>query len=253
MKVHIITLFPEMFDSPLKYSIVKRAQEKGALTINFIQLRDFAVDKHGSVDEKPFGGGTGMLLRPEPIFNAVRSINGFKEYGKADMENASIKENSLQLKAESSNKELSIKRVILLSPRGKRLTQAKVRELAKLDELVLICGRYEGVDERVSEYLVDEELSIGDYVLTGAEIPAMVVVDSVSRLLEGVLLKQDATTNESFSENDGTTTLEHPQYTRPENFEGLKVPEVLLSGNHKLIEEWKKEQSKKVTQERLSS
>lgn len=215
MKFHIITLFPEMFKGVFEHSIIKRGQEKGAVEINFVQLRDFAVDKHGTVDDKPYGGGTGMLLRPEPIFSAVESVK---------------KENS---------------KVILLSPRGQKLTQEKVRELSKLSEVILICGRYEGVDERVHE-LVDEEISIGDYVLTGGEIPAMVIVDSITRLLEGVLIKDDATINESFSEG----LLEYPQYTRPEEFKGMKVPEILLSGNHKEIEKWKKEQAEKITKEK---
>jgi len=213
MKFHIITLFPEMFGGVFEHSIIKRAQEKSLVEINFVQLRDFAVDKHGTVDDKPYGGGVGMLLRPEPIFNAVKSIK----------------------KSENS-------KVVLLTPRGQKLTQEKVRELSKLDEIILICGRYEGVDERVHEKLADELISIGDYVLAGGEIPAMVIVDSVTRLLEGVLSKPEATEKESFTED----SIEHPQYTRPEEFEGMKVPEVLLSGNHAEIEKWKKQHSKKL-------
>ena len=213
MKFHIITLFPEMFGGVFEHSIIKRAQEKSLVEINFVQLRDFAVDKHGTVDDKPYGGGVGMLLRPEPIFNAVKSIK----------------------KSENS-------KVVLLTPRGQKLTQEKVRELSKLDEIILICGRYEGVDERVHEKLADELISIGDYVLAGGEIPAMVIVDSVTRLLEGVLSKPEATEKESFIED----SIEHPQYTRPEEFEGMKVPEVLLSGNHAEIEKWKKQHSKKL-------
>jgi len=202
-----------MFGGVFEHSIIKRAQEKSLVEINFVQLRDFAVDKHGTVDDKPYGGGVGMLLRPEPIFNAVKSIK----------------------KSENS-------KVVLLTPRGQKLTQEKVRELSKLDEIILICGRYEGVDERVHEKLADELISIGDYVLAGGEIPAMVIVDSVTRLLEGVLSKPEATEKESFIED----SIEHPQYTRPEEFEGMKVPEVLLSGNHAEIEKWKKENSKKM-------
>ena len=202
-----------MFGGVFEHSIIKRAQEKSLVEINFVQLRDFAVDKHGTVDDKPYGGGVGMLLRPEPIFNAVKSIK----------------------KSENS-------KVVLLTPRGQKLTQEKVRELSKLDEIILICGRYEGVDERVHEKLADELISIGDYVLAGGEIPAMVIVDSVTRLLEGVLSKPEATEKESFTED----SIEHPQYTRPEEFEGMKVPEVLLSGNHAEIEKWKKQHSKKL-------
>ncbi len=225
MKFHIITLFPEMFKGPLDFSIVNRAKDKGAMGVDFIQLRDFAVDKHGRVDEKPYGGGNGMLLMAKPIFDAVRSIEGFEDYGKGD-------------KKKDHNK-----KVVLLSPRGKKLTQQKLKELSDLTEVVLICGRYEGVDQRVSDRLVDEEISIGDYVLSGAEIPAMVIVDGVTRLLKGVLVKEGATENESFASNEtGELLLEYPQYTRPEEFEGMKVPEVLLSGDHKLIEAWKNSQ-----------
>ncbi len=228
MKFHVITLFPEMFKGPLDFSIVNRAKNKGAMEVNFIQLRDFAVDKHGRVDEKPYGGGTGMLLMAKPIFDAVRSIKGFEGYGK-------------DKDADKTEQQAHSKKVILLSPRGKKLTQQKLKDLSLLEDVVLICGRYEGVDQRVSDRLVDEEISIGDYVLSGAEIPAMVIIDGVSRLLDGVLVKDDATVNESFSVfNNGEPLLEYPQYTRPEEFEGMKVPDVLLSGNHKEIEEWKK-------------
>lgn len=213
MVIHIVTLFPEMFEGVFSHSIIKRAQEKGAVKINLVQLRDFAVDKHGTVDDKPYGGGTGMLLMPKPIFDAVRSIK----------------------RAENS-------KVILTSAKGKRLTQEKVRELSKLDEIIIICGRYEGVDERVAQNLADEEISIGEYVLTGGELPAMVIADCVTRLLEGVLIKPDATTKESFSDD----TVEYPQYTRPEDFEGMKVPETLLSGNHAEIEKWRQEHFEKL-------
>lgn len=211
MKFHIITLFPEMFGGVFAHSIIKRARDKNLIEINLVQLRDFAVDKHGTVDDKPFGGGTGMLLMPGPVFEAVRSV-----------------------------KRLSNSKVVLLTPRGEKLTQEKLRELSKLSEIILICGRYEGVDERVHTNLADEKISIGNYVLSGGEIPAMVLIDSITRLVKGVIPKPEATKLESFDEG----RLEHPQYTRPENFEGMKVPEILLSGNHKEIEKWRKNKQK---------
>ncbi len=215
MKFHIITLFPEMFEGVFDHSIISRAQKESLVEINLIQLRDFAVDKHGTVDDKPYGGGVGMLLMPKPIFEAVRSIKRSKN-----------------------------SKVVVLTPRGKRFTQEKAKELLKLDDVILICGRYEGVDERVHQFLADEELSIGDYVLSGGEIPAMVAIDTIVRLIPGVLTKSEATVNESF--NGGQ--LEHPQYTRPEDYEGMKVPQVLLSGDHKEVKKWKDENSKKPTQ-----
>lgn len=203
-----------MFEGVFDHSIISRAQKESLVEINLVQLRNFAVDKHGTVDDKPYGGGVGMLLMPKPIFEAVRSI---KKSGNS--------------------------KVIVLTPRGKKFTQEKAKELSQLEEVILICGRYEGVDERVHQFLADEELSIGDYVLSGGEIPAMAVVDVVTRLIPGVLAKPDATVNESFNENQ----LEHPQYTRPKDYEGLKVPQVLLSGNHEEIKRWKEKQSRKAT------
>lgn len=204
MVFDILTLFPEMFSGPFDQSIIKRAQDKKLVEINFHDLRDFAYDARGSVDDRPYGGGVGMILRIDVV---ARALESFKKAHK-----------------------------ILLDPRGEKFTQAKARELSKMKEIVLVCGRYEGVDERVREHLVDESLSIGDYVLTGGEIPAMVVVDTVTRLLPGVLEKSEATEIESFSEG---SNLEFPQYTRPEEFNGWRVPEVLLSGNHKEINKWR--------------
>lgn len=205
MTFDVITLFPNMFQGPFDQSIIKRAQEKNLVKINFHNLRDFAVDDRGSVDDRPFGGGVGMILRVEPVYKALQLI-------------------------ESSH-------VVLLDPRGSRFNQAKARELAALPQITLISGRYEGVDERVREHLADESISIGDYVLTGGEIPAMVIIDAVTRLIPGVLEKPDATIIESFS---NMTDLEFPQYTRPEEFNGWKVPNVLLSGNHQEIQKWRK-------------
>lgn len=205
MVYDIVSLFPEMFSGVFDQSIIKRAQNKGLVNINLHNLRDYAVDDRGTVDDRPYGGGVGMVLMVEPIFKALQKIKS--------------------------------SRVVLLDPRGTRFTQAKAKEFAQLDQLTLICGRYEGVDERVREHLANESISIGDYVLTGGEIPTMVLVDAVTRLIPGVLEKVDATKFESFSEGNN---LEHPQYTRPEEFNGWKVPDVLLSGNHGKIEEWRK-------------
>ena len=209
MVFDIITLFPDMFAGPFDLSIINRAKEKGLVKITLHDLRQWAIDQRGSVDDRPYGGGVGMILRVEPIFRALKAI-------------------SVKRKAA---------RTVLLDPRGEKFTQEKAREYSKLEQLVLVCGHYEGVDERVREHLVDEAISIGDYVLTGGEIPAMVIVDAVTRLLPGVLEKPEATAIESFSSLE--PYLEFPQYTRPEEFQGWKVPEVLLSGNHKEIEKWR--------------
>jgi len=221
MIIDILTLFPEMFEGPFDYSILKHAKEKGAVKINIHYLRNWARDKHKITDDRPFGGGAGMILKVEPIDKAIKDL----------------------IKKDKKN---SKRKIILLSPQGKVLTQEKVKELSNLDHLILIAGHYEGVDQRVIDHLIDEELSIGDYVLTGGEIPAMVVVDSLVRLLPGVLEKE-VTENESFSKGD---ILDYPQYTQPRNYKGWKVPEVLLSGNHKEIEKWRKEKALEKTKAR---
>ena len=215
MRISILTLFPEMFTGPFEYSIVKRAQGKGRVTIQTINIRDFANDAYKSVDDHPYGGGVGMVLKVDIIDKALSNV-------KCQMSNVKCKE-----------------RVILLDPRGTTFTQTKARELAKLDHLIFICGHYEGVDERV-KMLVDESMSIGDYVLTGGELPAMVVTDAIVRLLPGVL-KEAATSSESFSLSSSSPLLEYPQYTRPEEYKGMSVPGVLVSGDHKKIEQWKKD------------
>lgn len=212
MQIDIVTLFPEMFRGPFDESIIKRAQDKSLVKINIHYLRKWAIDKRGSVDDKPYGGGVGMVIRVEPFFNAV----------------ADIKKN---LNGKT--------KVILLSASGTPHNQKKAKQYSKLDNLIIICGHYEGVDQRVADFLVNEEISVGDYVLTGGEIPAIVIVDTVVRLIPGVLEKPEATQFESFSKN----ILEYPQYTRPEDFKGYKVPKILLSGNHKEIEDWKKQQA----------
>ena len=220
MRIDIITIFPKMFEPVLNESILRRAQGKGKVKFYLHDLRDYTPDKHRKVDDRPFGGGSGMLMRPEPIFNAVEEI----------------------LSKTKKNKP----KVILLCPQGRKLTQKIAKDIAKEKQIILLCGHYEGVDERVRQDLVDAEISIGDYVLTGGELAAMVLVDSVVRLLPGVLGDKNSLNFESFEGN----LLEHPHYTRPANFRNLAVPEVLLSGDHKKIEAWRKKQALKRTQER---
>lgn len=216
MKIDILTLFPEMFKGPFDESIIKRAQEKRLVEIKIHNLRKWARDKHKTVDDRPFGGGVGMVLMIEPVYKAL------KELHKKDS------------------------KVILLTPKGKVFNQKLAGKFSKEKHLIFICGHYEGVDERVREHLVDEEISIGDYVLTGGELPAMVVVDTVTRLIPGVLKKEEAIKSESFSQlqtPNSRLLLEYPQYTRPADFKGWQVPEVLFSGDHKKIAEWRKKKS----------
>ena len=211
MKIDILTLFPEMF-APLKESIIKRAVVDGKIEINITNIRDFANPPHYRCDDMPFGGGAGMVMMCEPLFKAIESVK---------------KENS---------------KIFYMSPRGQVFCQGMAREMSSLEHIVLLCGHYEGIDQRVIDYFNIKELSIGDYVLTGGEIPAMVVADSIIRLIPGVI-REESTMEESFSEN----LLEYNQYTRPAEFMGMKVPEVLLSGHHKNIEEWRKTQSLEIT------
>jgi tRNA (guanine37-N1)-methyltransferase len=219
MRIDVITLFPEILSGPLDASIMGRAQRGGQAEIVLHQLRDYAPDKHHIVDDKPYGGGPGMLLKCEPIFSAVADV---------------------QAKAPKPG------RVILLTPRGARFNQAKARELATLDRIIFICGHYEGIDERVREHLVEEELCIGDFILTNGALAALVVIDAVVRLLPNVVGNEASTLTESFSE--GRPWLEGPQYTRPEEFRGWRVPEILLSGHHGKIQQWSEEQSRLVTE-----
>jgi tRNA (guanine37-N1)-methyltransferase len=214
MVFHVLTIFPEFFRGPFEHGVVARAAAAGKIRIEVHNLRDWTSDRHKSVDDRPFGGGEGMLLKPGPIFQAAESI--------------------LPERSEDS-------RIILLSPQGKLFDQAAARRLSGLGELLLICGRYEGVDERVAEHLADEELSIGDYVLSGGELAAAVVIDAVARLLEGVLGNQDSAVKESFSGRESPGILDCPQYTRPAEFRGWKVPETLVGGNHEQIRRWRQE------------
>src|SRR3989338_5961371 len=222
MRIDIITIFPKMFAPVLNESIIKKAQDKGKVKIHIHNLRDHTLDKHRKVDDRPFGGGSGMVMQPEPIFRAVK-----------------------HLKLSTIDYRLSTK-IILLAPQGKTLNQKIAKRLAKYKHLILICGHYEGVDERVRQYLVDEEISIGDYVLTGGELPAMVLVDCLIRLLPGVLGDKNSLRFESFEGN----LLEYPHYTRPANFKGMAVPGALLSGDHKKIEAWRKQQALSVTKKK---
>jgi len=216
MKIDVLTLFPGMFAGPLDESIVQRARSSGVLDLRVHNLRDYTEDRHKTVDDRPFGGGPGMLLKPEPLFKAVQALAGQGT------------------------------RVILLSPAGRLFSQGIARELAREEHLLFICGSYEGVDERARASLVHDELSIGDYVLTNGNLPAMVIIDAVTRLLPGVLGDESSSADESFS--DGL--LEYPHYTRPADFQGMKVPEVLLSGHHEAIAKWRLEQAKRRTAER---
>jgi tRNA (guanine37-N1)-methyltransferase len=210
MKIDVLTLFPAMFAGPLDESIVKRARDAGLLDLKIHNLRDWTHDRHKTVDDRPFGGGPGMLLKPEPLFEAIENLKREKT------------------------------RVILLSPAGRKFNQAIARELAQQEDLLLVTGHYEGFDGRVQEKLADDELSIGDYVLTNGALPAMVVIDAVTRLLPGALGDDESSHDESFSHG----LLEYPQYTRPAEFRGMKVPDVLVSGHHAEIEKWRREQAK---------
>jgi tRNA (guanine37-N1)-methyltransferase len=212
MRIDVLTLFPEMFESPLSYSILKRAQEQGIVAIAVTNIRDFTTDKYHKVDDKPYGGGPGMVMMPGPLFDCFEHVE--------------------RLAPRRG-------RVILLTPQGQRFDQAKARELAGEDRLILIAGRYEGFDERIRIGLNAEQISIGDYILNGGELAAMVIIDAVVRLLPGALGDEDSAKDDSFS----TGLLEYPQYTRPEDFRGLKVPEILLSGDHAKIAQWRREQA----------
>ena len=216
MRIEVLTLFPEMFNS-LNVGILKKAQDNGLFSVNVTNIRDYSLDKHHKVDDTPFGGGAGMVMAPQPLHDAICSID----------------------------KDHICKR-IYLSPKGKTLSQSKVEELSKEKNLMFVCGNYEGIDQRVIDLDIDEELSIGDYVLTGGELPAMVTINAVVRYIDGVLGNSASVNEESFSNG----LLEYPQYTHPQEFEGLKVPEVLLSGNHQNIAKWRYEKQLEITKER---
>ncbi|MBU0999854.1 tRNA (guanosine(37)-N1)-methyltransferase TrmD [Patescibacteria group bacterium] len=246
MKISIITLFPEVFEPTLNSSILKRAQKKGLVEFELINLRDFGEGLHKVVDDRPYGGGAGMILRADILAKAIRSLSST---------------NSKKQKTKNKNKKPYI---ILTSASGKPFRQNLAQKFSKLEHIIIVCGHYEGVDQRFADKFVSEEISIGDYILTGGEIPAMVIADSVTRLIPGVLKKPEATLNESFSticnnsqllrsncsqNQKPISLLEHPQYTRPEEFEGEKVPGILLSGNHSEIEKWRIQESLEKTRE----
>jgi len=219
-KFNVITLFPELIENHLSYLPFKKAVAHGATQVKLVNLRNYAVDSYGSVDDKPYGGGVGMLLRVEPIYHALQDLGLAKEEGRPE------------------NK-VGKNKIVLLSPQGKKFTQKRAQIYSKLEEITLICGRYEGVDARV-EHFVDELVSVGDYILSGGELGALIIMESVTRLLPGVLEKESAALIESFSDN-ATGKYEYPQYTRPEEFMGLKVPDILLSGDHKKIAKWRED------------
>lgn len=218
MRIDVLTIFPEIVEQPIQASLLGRALREGLIDVHTTDVRNFARDKHNTVDDTPFGGGPGMVMKCEPIFEAVESLRGTN----------------------------SLERVVLLTPRGRRLDQAIVRELAQAPDLVLICGRYEGVDERVAQALVTDEISIGDYVLSGGEIPALVVIDAIARMLPGVVGDYESVTTDSFYNG----ILGPPQYTRPAAFRGLSVPDVLQSGNHAAIRRYRRKESLRVTRAR---
>ncbi|MDD3498033.1 MAG: tRNA (guanosine(37)-N1)-methyltransferase TrmD [Candidatus Moranbacteria bacterium] len=269
MRFDIITIFPNIFDSYFSESILARAQKEKLVVINVHNLRDYARDKHKTVDDTPYGGGAGMVMKVEPIFNCVETIKNV-----LDVENvASVEDETIQRAKRFNKQGDGTFRTILFSAKGKKYTQEDAKRFLNYDNIIMICGRYEGVDERVAEHIADEEISIGDYVLTGGEIPAMAVVDSVTRLLPGVLGNPESLDQESFNDvqvvidvqgvenvqdvknesiqqakqydkrsnmtSEAMKNLEYPQYTKPEEFNGWKVPEVLLSGNHAEIEKWR--------------
>lgn len=221
MQIDVVTIFPGMFEGVLGESIIKRAREKKIITINIIDLRSFSKDTHRKVDDKPFGGGPGMVMNVEPFFEAVNYLK-------------------------SRRGEERKSQVILLSPKGKTFNHRLAKTMSKYEHIILLCGHYEGIDERIRRYIVDTELSIGDFVLTGGELAAMVIIDAVARFLPGVLGNKESSCDESFADN----LLEYPQYTRPADYRGMKVPEVLLSGDHKKITAWRREQALRVTRKK---
>jgi len=222
MRIDVLTIFPKMFGAVVGESIIKRAREKGVVEINIIDLRSFSKDKHRKVDDRPFGGGPGMVMNAEPFFEAVNYIH------------RKTKDRRLKM------------RTVLLSPRGRRFDQALALKLSRCEHMALLCGHYEGIDQRVTECLVDDEISIGDFVLTGGELAAMVIIDSVVRLLPGALGDKNSSCDESFSGG----LLEYPHYTRPADYKGMKVPDVLLSGDHGKIKEWRKKEAVKITKKK---
>ncbi|WP_018750847.1 tRNA (guanosine(37)-N1)-methyltransferase TrmD [Paenibacillus sanguinis] len=268
MRVDVLTLFPEMFAGVFGSSILGKAQEKGIVSLNAVNFREYAGNKHGTVDDTPYGGGGGMVLKPEPIFRAVEAVLGEGNQSTPAEENPKTSKDKAGIEAgaetgegwsekvlegrknlsEAGSSSASIKRprIILMCPQGETFTQRKAEELAQEEHLVFICGHYEGYDERIREHLVTDEISIGDYVLTGGELPAMVVIDSVARLLPGVLGNEMSAVTDSFS----TGLLEYPHYTRPVDFRGWQVPDILLSGHHANVADWRRKEALRRTWQR---
>jgi len=223
MIIDVVTIFPKLIKDFTEYGVIKEAFSKDIVKLNIYDLRDFTKDKHGKVDDKPYGGGYGMVMMVQPFYDAIKHIKDV-------------------------NKEISSdkQKTILLTPRGKVLDQKMIKEISNLENIIILCGRYEGVDERVSELVVDLEISVGDYILTGGELPAMMMIDAIARLMPGVIHSAESLNEESFEEN----LLEYPQYTRPLTFSGKKVPEVLVKGNHAEIKKWRKQKALEITKER---
>lgn len=241
MKFHVLTIFPEFFRGPFEHGVLKRAADSGLLELLVYDLRTWTYDRHRTVDDRPFGGGEGMLLKPQPLFEAVEAIWPERAAYVASAEAAA-------LQSAARDAETARRKVILLSAQGRKFDQTVARRLVRCEELLLVCGRYEGVDERVTEHLVDEELSIGDFVLSGGELAAALIVDVVARLLPGVLGNEASSSRESFGNSeDHLGLLDCPQYTRPADFRGWKVPEVLLGGNHAEIAKWRQQTAREKT------
>lgn len=238
IKFSVLTLFPNIITSYTNETILGRAQKKNLIDVRAIYIRDFTHDKHKTVDDTPYGGGAGMLMKPDPIYEALMSIDGLP-FKKAP--------GFTKLKRLATGTVAKKKRTVLLSPRGRQFDQAIAQSWSKLDELILICGRYEGVDQRVVDHMIDEEISVGPYVLAGGELGALTIIEAVSRLIPGVLGNVESLSEETFNKVQKDTQeieVEYPQYTRPPDFKGWKVPDVLLNGDHKKIAEWRKKQSK---------
>jgi tRNA (guanine37-N1)-methyltransferase len=243
VKFHIVTIFPDFFRGPFDHGVIQKAREAGKIEVLIHDLRTWTYDKHRTVDDRPFGGGEGMLLKAGPIFEAVEAI--FPEWKNREArDQRCVFAPGLEGTEKPAEHQAGRKRVVVLTPQGRRFDQRIAREFSKLDELLLICGRYEGVDERVAEHLADDEISIGDYVLSGGELAAAVVIDSVARLVEGVLGNETSHVDESFGEEG---LLDWPQYTRPAEFRGWKVPEVLIGGNHEEIRKWRRKAARDKT------
>lgn len=244
MKFNVLTLFPDMIDSYAGASILGRGQKNGSIQIRSIQIRDFAEDKHKTVDNPPYGGGAGMVMKPEPIYKALKSIDAIP-FSKDD--------GLTKVKKIFTGTLAKKKRTVVLSPRGRQFDQRIAEEWARLDELTLVCGRYEGIDQRVIDHMIDEEISVGPYVLAGGELGALAIVEAVSRLIPGVLGNPESLKEETFGMKKKLeignvkldNSVEYPQYTKPSDFRGWKVPDVLLSGDHKKIEEWRKKTASK--------